>query len=520
MKKKRVALYARVSSQAQAEGDKVSLEEQFREMETHCAKRGYEPVARYQDVAPGSTKNRPRFQQMLQDAKDGKFEVVLCWKSDRLSRGIFPAAALMEVVESTGVELEAVADQIDEKTFGIFAAVGKIEIDNFRERSTLGKRGAARRGRWPVGKVPYGYRTVGEGRPEVNPDEARVVREVFERYVHRGQGSKQIADWLTESDAPRRRGSKWGRWFHAQVLTMLSHTAYKGESHYGKRRYRTTQSGSRVTAVPRDEWVSVPFPPIVTAEIWDAAHEVKRSRSALARRNTKAVHLLQGIACCEVCGFRLRVIQQKRSRVKRRGKTYEYTYKAPIRYYKCGGMMEHGLGCRPRSHIKAESFEGLVWDEAVRILKSPKLITNRLLADSTATDAEAMEAAAARAQAEVTKVETEEDRLVRLFVSGKINETQLDHQRKFITERLVQARASLESANGRQKAAEQEAVTGDAVASWAARLGHGIDMLGAAERQMLLRLMLHRVSVNREGRVRITLAIPVEEFMADASGVS
>ena len=518
--KKRAALYARVSSQAQAEGDKVSLEEQFREMEAWCAAKGFEVAARYQDVAPGSTKNQPGFLQMLQDARDGKFDLILCWKSDRLSRGIFPAAALMEAVEATGVGLEAVADHLDEKTFGIYAAVGKIELDNFRERATLGKRGAARRGRWPVGNLPYGYQTDGEGRPEVRPDEARFVRGVFERYVELGHGSGLIANWLTQSDAPRRRGSKWGRWFSSAVTRMLSHPAYKGEAYYGRRRYRMTESGGRVTAVPEDEWVRVPFPPLVTPEVWDAAQRVKRSRSDFARRNTKAVHLLQGIASCEECGFKFRVIRQRGSRVRRGGKTFEYTYKVPLTYYKCGGMLEHRLSCREHGFIRADVLEGVVWDEAVRVLKDPGLVTKGLLADVEAADSAGLDAEVSRAQSALQEVQKEEDRLLRLFVSGKITEDQLDRQRRFITERLEQARTSLEAARGRQQAAAQRLVTGDAVAAWAERLGRGVDMLTSVERQQLLRLMLQRVSINRPGRVKLTLAIPLNGFVAVATPVS
>ena len=72
---------------------------------------------------------------------------------------MYPAAALMEVVEAHQIRLEAVMDAIDMKTFGLMAAIGKIELDNFRERSTMGKRGAAKQGRMPVGRLPYGYRS-------------------------------------------------------------------------------------------------------------------------------------------------------------------------------------------------------------------------------------------------------------------------------------------------------------------------------------------------------------------------
>ena len=71
----------------------------------------------------------------------------------------------MEVVEAQQIRLEAVMDAIDMKTFGLMAAIAKIELDNFRERSTMGKRGAAKQGRVPTGGLPYGYRIGNDGMP-------------------------------------------------------------------------------------------------------------------------------------------------------------------------------------------------------------------------------------------------------------------------------------------------------------------------------------------------------------------
>ena len=103
----------------------------------------------------------------------GRFDTVVCWKSDRLSRGMYPAAALMEVVEAYQIGLEAVMDAIDMKTFGLMAAIGKIELDNFRERASMGKRGSAKQGRIPVNNVPFGYRLREDRRPEIGGGRGR-----------------------------------------------------------------------------------------------------------------------------------------------------------------------------------------------------------------------------------------------------------------------------------------------------------------------------------------------------------
>ena len=207
----RAAIYARVSDKSQDAEDKTSISEQTSEMEAYCEGKGMTITARYQEVGRGWTKKRPEFQRMLADAKQGLFDTIVCWKSDRLSRGMYPAAALMEVVEAHQIRLEAVTDAIDMKTFGLMAAIGKIELDNFRERSSLGKRGTAKQGRIPSGGLPYGYRIGDDRRPEVHESEAEIVRRIFRQYVHEGMGSprdRMAADRRRHPPPPRaaRRG--------------------------------------------------------------------------------------------------------------------------------------------------------------------------------------------------------------------------------------------------------------------------------------------------------------------------
>ena len=100
---------------------------------------------------------------------------------------MYPAAALMEVVEAHQIRLEVVMDAVDMKTFGLMAVIGKIELDNFRERSTMGKRGAAKQGRAPTGRLPYGYRIGDDGKPQVVEGQAEVVRRIFHMYVPEGE---------------------------------------------------------------------------------------------------------------------------------------------------------------------------------------------------------------------------------------------------------------------------------------------------------------------------------------------
>ena len=161
----RAAIYARVSDKSQDGEDKTFIAEQIGDIEAYCESKALTITARYQEVGRGWSKKRPEFQRMLADAKKGRFDTIVCWKSDRLSRCMYPAAALMEVVEAHQIRLEAVMDVVDMKTFGLMGAIGKIELEDFRERSTMGKRGATKRGRAPTGGLLYGYRIGDDGSP-------------------------------------------------------------------------------------------------------------------------------------------------------------------------------------------------------------------------------------------------------------------------------------------------------------------------------------------------------------------
>ena len=341
---RRAAIYARVSDKSQDTDDKTSIGEQLSDMEAYCEERGLVITARYQEVGRGWSKQRPEFQRMLADASAGRFDTIVCWKSDRLSRGMYPAAALMEVVEAQRIGIEAVMDAIDMKTFGLMAAIGKIELDNFRERSSMGKRGTAKQGRIPVNHVPDGYR-IAEGRtPEIDEERAEVIRRIFRHSVHDGMGAPAIAEALEADGVPTARPG--ARWHAAQVNRILRNEAYKGTWWYGKVRHPATDAGMLRHTQPRERWIGVPFPPLVDEETWERAQALRRRRLTRSPRNTKTFHLLQHLVRCSECGMLMGPNVVRSQSVRKGGKTYRYELDPPRRYYQCYGMRTHHLRCR------------------------------------------------------------------------------------------------------------------------------------------------------------------------------
>ena len=295
-----------------------------------------------------------------------------------------------------------------------------------------------------------------------------------------------------------------------QVNRILRNEAYRGTWWYGKVRHTATDAGMLRHRQPRERWIGVPFPPLVDEETWERAQALRKRRLTRSPRNTRTFHLLQHLVRCGECGMLMgpRVVRSQTTR--RGGKSYRYALDPPRRYYKCYGMQApYRLRCREHPFIRAERLEELVWGEVSRVLQHPELIAAGLAALDTGEDDGAIEAVA-RTERELAGVQAEEDRAIRLYVTGKISEQQLDHQRRFIGERLERLRARLDEYRARESAQAGRRVALEQVVEWAQRVGGGLDGLTDEERRELLDLLLEEVTIDGGNLVTLTLAIPAD----------
>ena len=112
------------------------------------------------------------------------------------------------------------------------------------------------------------------------------------------------------------------------------------------------------------------------------------------------------------------------------------------------------------------------------------------------------------------RVQLEEDRAIRLYVTGKIMEEQLDHQRRFITERLERLRADLDACRARESDEADQRLVMEQVLEWAQRAGEGLDGLSDEDRREVLNLLLDEGSIDSDNNVTLTLAIPTDDFVS------
>lgn len=191
--KKIVAIYTRVSTTDQArEGH--SLEEQEKRLRAMCEANGYEVYKVYTDagISGKSTENRPAYIQMLKDMRKHKFNLILAFKMDRLSRSIIDFEEFFNEIKKYNCSVEFLCEKIDTsgaagmmfaRILGIFA---QFERELIQERTIIGVESAVDKGHFG-GKAPLGYRhkldETGKEKLkewEIFEDEAKIVREIFD----------------------------------------------------------------------------------------------------------------------------------------------------------------------------------------------------------------------------------------------------------------------------------------------------------------------------------------------------
>ena len=149
------AIYGRVSTLTNQ-----SVEMQVRDLRQLAEHRRFEIVREYFDEGiSGAKSSRPALDEMLADAKRGKFRVLLVWKLDRLGRSLAHLVRLLEDVRACNVELVSFSEGLDFTTttgkllYQVLSAFAEFERDCIRERVRAGMRNARAKGR-PIGRPP------------------------------------------------------------------------------------------------------------------------------------------------------------------------------------------------------------------------------------------------------------------------------------------------------------------------------------------------------------------------------
>lgn len=223
-----VALYLRASTARQSD-EGYTLDFQLEHLNRHAESNGYDIVRTYVDAGEsGKTIDRPGFQQMVGDARQGLFTRVLVYRWDRFSRKLSDLVNVVESLARRGIKLESVTQASDENTpegrlmRNILGSFAQFESEQLSIRVKDGMVKRAEDGLW-LTRPPFGYRMV-NGRLEVEPQEAQVVRQVFQ-LKDQGHSMTGIARDLNQKGIRSKAG---GPWQALKIQRILANPVYKG----------------------------------------------------------------------------------------------------------------------------------------------------------------------------------------------------------------------------------------------------------------------------------------------------
>ncbi len=177
----KVAIYTRVSTEEQVK-DGFSLQAQERALKDFCEKNNYDIYDIYTDegVSGRSIKKRKELSRLLSDAEGKKFDLVLIYKLDRLSRTVKDAYTIIDVLVKNDIGVLSISEKhINFSTaqqramFGMSMVFAQLEVEQISERVVFGMREAAR-SKKAIFDLPYGYRN-NNGTVEIVEDQAEVV---------------------------------------------------------------------------------------------------------------------------------------------------------------------------------------------------------------------------------------------------------------------------------------------------------------------------------------------------------
>ena len=207
---KKCLLYSRVSTEMQVDG--YSLEAQKNCLKRFAEREEMTVVDAYEDAGKSgkSIEGRPAFKRMLSDIEKGKnVDYVLVYKLSRFGRNAVDILNSLALLQTYDVNLICIEEGIDSsQTSGkllisVLSAVAEIERENILEQTMNGRREKARQGKWNGGPAPYGY-TINDGVLQIDEEEAKIVKTIYEMYVNTKIGYTGIAKYLNLQGVTKR----------------------------------------------------------------------------------------------------------------------------------------------------------------------------------------------------------------------------------------------------------------------------------------------------------------------------
>jgi site-specific DNA recombinase len=431
----KAAAYIRVSTEEQSKGE--SLEAQLAACQEYAERQGWEIAEVYEDVQSGLDANRPNWQKLLADAKEGQFEAVVVWRYDRFGRDPADAFPAIKDLKRLGVALHSASEGNDSFVGKLMLILAEKESENTSERVRLDMKALARQGKW-VSRPPIGYdimpappdkdgRVV--GRVLTPNDDAPLITRLFEMYA---DGTASIADL-------QRKAAEMGLKINGRVVdrqridVILRNPVYVGKVVYGR-----NSNGKFTGRRKQDDYIEADglHPAIVDKATWDAVQR----RLAFNREHHTAPkqtdYLLTSFIFCGHCGGRM-----YGQRLKRKGGSFYYHYRCQngVAYKTC--KLHYVSGPRIDQAVK-EKLAGLLPQVTPDKLEGARRLILNGAARHMAAERKEVGRLRAQRQKQIKRIKD----LANKFLSERIPAEVYDEMAAEANEALARIDADLEAA--------------------------------------------------------------------------
>mgnify|MGYP001606678094 FL=1 len=311
---------------------------------------------------------RPGVQRLLEDAKTGKFDVLIIWKLTRLGRSMKDVMNIAEILNSNNVELHSISESFDITTstgkmmLGLLANFAEFERSQISENVKMAMKSLVKNNkRFPGGRM-LGYRS---DRDEngmkiltIEPKEAQVVQMIFSKYLE-GNGYRAIANTLNKMGYKTVKGNTFST---IAIKDILMNPTYTGMLRYN--RYEDWENKRRKGYNPNYILVEGTHEPIIDKEIFGKVEERIKMESKQPQWTHAGENILTGLLRCPECGG---AMAASNTTNKRKDGT-----KKRIRYYSCANSRNKGATVCHANSIRAEVAESFVLDRLREVIAFPE----------------------------------------------------------------------------------------------------------------------------------------------------
>lgn len=466
----RVAIYARVSTAAQAE-EGYSLGAQVEDCTRYAkAKLHAEVIHEFVDDGySGAFLERPALEKLRQELAFKAYDAVVCYDADRLARGLTTQLLITDEIEKNCklyfCNMDYQRTPEGQLFYQIKGAFSGYEREKIKQRSMRGKLAKLKQGKPIQDYRIYGYRYVNENYV-IEPSEAEIVKLIYSTYLSSEVGGTEgVANMLNSRGIPSPAGAVW---HSTSVRNVLVREDYTG-IHLANRIAWQKVSAHKIkrSEKPQQDWLPIEMPQIISREDYIQAQD--KLKKGKMYRLANEPYFVQGLAYCGVCG--------KPMSTSKRG---QYTY------LRCNSAayLKHGAKTCGARVINLNIINEAFWDLFSKLCRTEANLSAYMKKKRTAERSDDT----TQMQAELKRITKEKQTLLDWWHSGIVSEIDVKAKLK----RLTMQQNTLQEKIKSTAASKESKLTVDKIVSLVRHAPSSF-----ADRQSVVRTVVERVNITR-----------------------